>query len=73
MTVVAVVAIVALAGVVVALLYAQARERREWVAERKRLTDRAIARHAGEVVALDRDRAQGKTQTEEPKLTEGLT
>ena len=35
------------------------REREEWDEERKRLVDRAIARHAGEVIAFDR---QGKAK-----------
>ena len=53
-------------------------ERAEWKAERRFLTDRAIARHVGEVVALDRmdvKREAGepdKAHTPAPSLPEGL-
>jgi hypothetical protein len=50
-------ATVLLAGVVLALVSAHASERREWVAERKTLVDRAIASHTGEILALDRGHA----------------
>jgi hypothetical protein len=45
---------VVLAGVLVLVLRMQAAERREWVAERRALVDRAIAQHVGEIVTLDR-------------------
>jgi hypothetical protein len=44
---------VALAGVLWAVVSMQARERREWAGERRALVDRAIARHTGEVIALE--------------------
>jgi hypothetical protein len=47
-------ATVLLAGVVLALVIVHGSERREWVAERKTLVDRAIASHTGEILALDR-------------------
>ena len=37
-----------------ASLWMQQRERAQWAAERRELINRAIARHSGEVVALDR-------------------
>jgi len=46
-------------------------ERREWAVERRHLVDRAIARHSGEVLALDRN-GQPKPDREEPKLAVGL-
>ena len=43
----------ALVGVLVVMLRSQAAERQAWGDERRALVDRAIARHVGEVVALD--------------------
>lgn len=43
-----------LAAAVVLLVVLQAIERQRWAEERKALVDRAIARHTGEVLALDR-------------------
>lgn len=54
LAVVACVAIVALAVALVVLVVAQVRERARWADERRQLTDRAIARHSGEVIAFDR-------------------
>lgn len=70
----AVIAVVALALVVAALLWSQHCERRGWAAERRALVDRAIARHVGEVAALDRTNGRTKQrEPEPPKLIEGLT
>jgi hypothetical protein len=50
-----------------------ARERRAWTIERKQLVDRAIARHAGEVLALDRE-PKVKPDRDEPAVyVEGLS
>ena len=38
-----------------ATLWMQQRERTAWAVERRELVNRAIARHTGEVVALDRN------------------
>jgi len=59
------------------LIGVHARERKEWVSERRFLTDRAIARHVGDVVALDRmdaKRQDGPQPSREhvPTLPEGL-
>jgi len=45
---------VALIGVLVVLIRMQAAERSEWTQERQALLDRVIAKHAGEVIAMDR-------------------
>ena len=49
-------------------------EREQWATERKQLVDRAIARHAGEVVALDRE-PKPKVERDPASIiyTEGLT
>lgn len=53
MTALAIVAcLIALAGIV-ALDWLHQRERAQWAEERRELVNRAIARHAGEVRALD--------------------
>jgi hypothetical protein len=58
---------VALAGVLVVVLHQQATERREWATERRALVDRAIARHTGEVIALDQhDRSRPRPEQERP-------
>jgi hypothetical protein len=54
-----------------------AKERDEWKSERRFLIDRAIARHIGEVLALDRmdtKREHGEEQPREhvPTIPEGL-
>jgi hypothetical protein len=41
----------------------QSRERAQWTQERQRLVDRAIARHVGEVLALDRTENQRQPHT----------
>jgi signal transduction histidine kinase len=63
-------AVVALATTCLALVIAQClilrwhdNERDAWRVERAELVNRAIARHAGEVIALDR---QAKPTTHEP-------
>ena len=58
-------AIVVLGIVVVFVLFMQYRERQAWTDERRQLVDRAIARHTGEVLALDRQ------ANEEPKVATG--
>ena len=49
-------------------------ERQAWAVERQKLVDRAIARHAGEVIAFDRD-GKPKPEREEasPVFVEGLS
>ena len=69
--------IVVLGLVLVYVLSKIEKERTEWKAERRFLTDRAIARHVGEVLALDRmddKRENGEPQQREhvPTLPEGL-
>lgn len=71
--------VLAIAAVVLALVNASMvrsfqRERESWTAERKALVDRAIARHSGEVMAMDRnDRKAHPPQERETRLVEGLT
>lgn len=48
-------------------------ERREWAAERRSLVDRAIARHAGETIALDRAANRVEKEKREPVLIEGMS
>lgn len=58
---------VVLAGVLVLVLRMQAGERREWASERRALVDRSIARHTGEVIALDRTaNPRERPETERP-------
>ena len=48
-------------------------EREAWTVERKQLVDRAIARHAGEVLALDRE-PKPKPDRDEPAVyIEGIS
>lgn len=47
-------------------------ERKEWKEERKELVNRAIARHAGEVMAMDRKPKPPREDTP-PIFTEGLS
>lgn len=64
---------VVLAVVVCVLLVMQSRERERWSDERRRLVDRAIARHSGEIIAFDRQaKADPPKEREEPKLPVGL-
>jgi len=64
--------VAALAGVLVLVLRQQATERREWVSERRTLIDRAIARHTGEVLALDRDQNRPPREDHERPIAVGL-
>ena len=48
-------------------------EREQWAVERKQLVDRAIARHAGEVLALDREPKQKSDRDEPTIFIEGLS
>jgi hypothetical protein len=57
---------VALAGVLVLVLRMQASERREWVAERHTLVDRAIAKHTGEIIAMERTQRPEREPYERP-------
>ena len=71
------VAIVVLAAVFIYVLVSIKKERNDWQQERRFLMDRAIARHTGEVVALDKmeDRRQnGAPEPREriPTMPEGL-
>lgn len=74
---VAVAAIVVLAATLAYVLVGIKTERADWKDERRFLTDRAIARHTGEVVALDKmedRRVNGAPAPREhvPTLPEGL-
>ena len=48
-------------------------EREAWTAERKQLVDRAIARHTGEVLALDREPKPKPDRDEPAVFVEGLS
>lgn len=48
-------------------------EREAWAVERKQLVDRAIARHAGEVLALDREPKEKPDRDEPAVYVEGLS
>lgn len=65
---------VVLACVLCAVTLIHGRERQEWSRERRSLVDRAIARHAGETIAMDRA-ANGapKEPRGEPVLIEGMS
>jgi hypothetical protein len=64
-------AVVVLAVVLGLMERAHGAERNEWANERRSLVDRAIARHSGEVLALDRN-GRPKPEHDEPKLIVGL-
>jgi hypothetical protein len=77
LVVVAVAALVVLGAVLIYVLAGIKNERDDWQQERRFLIDRAIARHTGEVVALDKmeDRRQnGAPEPREriPTMPEGL-
>lgn len=76
MTDIAVVLAVMVFCLIATLSYAigtASRERAAWAVERKQLVDRAIARHAGEVLALDRE-PKPKPDRDEPAVyVEGLS
>lgn len=59
-------------GGIVFLLMSHQAERREWALERRALVDRAIARHSGEVIGLDRNSRAKVEREHEPRLIEGL-
>jgi hypothetical protein len=66
---------VALAGVHAVVLRTHDRERERWSQERRALVDRAIAQHAGEIIALDRQaspRPKPDRRPDGPILVEGL-
>lgn len=58
---------VMLAGALVLVVGFQHRERQQWVDERRSLIDRAIAHHAGEVIALDRSGQPKAARTEQER------
>ena len=65
---------VAIAVALVLVVVAHARERQHWADEREGLIDRIIAKHAGEVIAMDRASAP-KAPRPEPAIrpvAEGL-
>lgn len=72
--IVGIIVIIALLLLLVWLLDRFQEEREQWAAERQKLVDRAIARHAGEVIAFDRD-GKPKPEREEasPVFVEGLS
>ena len=77
LVVVAVAALVVLGAVLIYVLIGIRNERSEWKEERRFLTDRAIARHTGEILALDKmddRRENGAEPAREhvPTLPEGL-
>jgi len=61
----------------VGVLLQQETERAAWAEERRFLVDRAIARHVGEVVALERENSRANHPSNEDRtprpLLEGLT
>lgn len=77
-TIIVFAAVCLLAAVVITLIIFQHRERATWSAERRVLVDRIIARHTGEVVALDRQAERSRTERPDPTIAdarniEGLT
>lgn len=66
LTILACVAVLALAALVYFQSRTHATEREQWRNERRFLIDRAIARHVGEVVALERE----DTRKENPPPSE---
>ena len=69
-------AVVALAVVTSVLVWSHQREREGWATERQALVNRAIARHSGEVIALDRQANKSPTDAtpaRRPVLVEGLS
>lgn len=68
----AIVGYLVLGAVLVLVLVMHGWERREWVAERRALVDRAIAQHTGEVLALDRSNSGKQREPREPVVVEGL-
>jgi hypothetical protein len=67
------VALAALAAALFVVVLAAYLERRAWNQERARLVNRIIARHTGEVLALDRnDTPHEPKDREPPVIVEGL-
>jgi len=71
------IALVVLAAVLIYVLVQIKNERHDWQQERRFLMDRAIARHTGEVVALDKMEDRRQNGAPEPReriatLPEGL-
>jgi hypothetical protein len=77
LVVVAAAAIIVLTCVLIYVLVGIKNERSDWQQERRFLTDRAIARHTGEIVALDKMEDRRQNGAPEPReriatLPEGL-
>jgi hypothetical protein len=77
LVVVAAAALVVLGAVLIYVLTGIKNERDDWQSERRFLVDRAIARHTGEVVALDKMEDRRVNGAPEPReriatLPEGL-
>jgi hypothetical protein len=67
-------AIAILAALLIAQQYLFVNERAKWATERKELVNRAIARHAGEIVALDREgKPKPEREDKPPVYVEGLS
>lgn len=62
-----------LIGALLAVMWMQQRERKTWATERRHLIDRIIARHTGEVIALDRADKLGPKEPTPERLIEGLS
>lgn len=77
MIAVVVVLVVALVLLDLALLYilrSHLAERAGWAQEREMLVNRVVARHTGEVIALDREaRPREPREPREPTFIEGLS
>lgn len=68
------VAVAILAALLIAQQYLFVAERAKWATERKELVNRAIARHAGEIVALDREgKPKPEREDSSPIFVEGLS
>lgn len=68
LAVIASIAIVTLGSLVAVQAREHAREREQWRAERRFMLDRVIARHVGDVVALEREDTR-KNQTVDKEFT----
>ena len=64
---------VSLLAALVIIIDRHEEEREAWTVERKQLVDRAIARHTGEVLALDREPKVKPDRDDPPVYVEGLS
>jgi hypothetical protein len=73
--VLALIVIVALLALIAWITHTQSREREAWGEERRFLIDRTIARHMGEVVAIEREQKSSDAAVERVvrPLLEGLS